>query len=74
MLQEIRLRVQQQERALITTLTKKMAEQLTDYLERQWGQGALPARRQRWDTVERVESSRDLRLGALTCWWASTVA
>ncbi|MBU5894955.1 excinuclease ABC subunit B, partial [Vibrio cholerae O1] len=31
-LQEIRLRVERTERVLITTLTKRMAEQLTDYL------------------------------------------
>ncbi|MEJ3959804.1 excinuclease ABC subunit UvrB [Brachymonas sp. G13] len=60
-LQEIRLRVEQGDRVLITTLTKRMAEQLTDYL-------AENGVRVRYlhsdiDTVERVEILRDLRLG-----------
>ena len=60
-LQEIRLRVQQQERVLITTLTKKMAEQLTEYLS----DNGVKARylHSDVDTVERVEILRDLRLG-----------
>ena len=61
-LQEIRLRVQRQQRVLVTTLTKRMAEQLTDYL-------ADNGVRVRYlhsdiDTVERVEIVRDLRLGS----------
>ena len=63
-LQEIHERVKLNERVLITTLTKRMAEQLTDYLVRQRGQGALPAFSD-IDTVERVEIIRDLRLGVL---------
>jgi excinuclease ABC subunit B len=61
-LQEIRLRVQQQERVLITTLTKRMAEQLTDYLT----ENGVKVRylHSDIDTVERVEIIRDLRLGA----------
>jgi excinuclease ABC subunit B len=61
-LQEIRLRVQQQERVLITTLTKRMAEQLTDYLS----ENGVKVRylHSDIDTVERVEIIRDLRLGA----------
>ncbi len=60
-LQEIRLRVQQQERVLITTLTKKMAEQLTEYLS----DNGVKVRylHSDVDTVERVEILRDLRLG-----------
>jgi excinuclease ABC, B subunit len=61
-LQEIRLRVQKDERVLITTLTKRMAEQLTDYLS----DNGVRVRylHSDVDTVERVEIIRDLRLGA----------
>jgi excinuclease ABC subunit B len=61
-LQEIRERVQVQERVLITTLTKRMAEQLTDYLT----ENGVKVRylHSDVDTVERVEIIRDLRLGA----------
>jgi len=60
-LQEIGARVRAEERVLITTLTKRMAEQLTEYL-------ADNGVRVRYlhsdvDTVERVEIIRDLRLG-----------
>ena len=60
-LSEIRKRAEQDERVLITTLTKRMAEDLTEYLEEN---GA----RVRYlhsdiDTVERIEIIRDLRLG-----------
>ncbi|MGL5954189.1 MAG: excinuclease ABC subunit UvrB [Providencia rustigianii] len=61
LLSEIRLRVEKQERVLVTTLTKRMAEDLTEYLEEH-------GERVRYlhsdiDTVERVEIIRDLRLG-----------
>jgi excinuclease ABC subunit B len=61
LLSEIRLRVGKQERILVTTLTKRMAEDLTDYLNEH-------GVRVRYlhsdiDTVERVEIIRDLRLG-----------
>jgi len=61
-LQEIRLRVEAGERVLITTLTKRMAEQLTDYLS----DNGVKVRylHSDIDTVERVEILRDLRLGA----------
>ena len=61
-LQEIRIRVQQHERVLITTLTKRMAEQLTEYLT----DNGVKVRylHSDVDTVERVEIIRDLRLGA----------
>jgi excinuclease ABC subunit B len=60
-LSEIRIRAEKHERVLITTLTKKMSEDLTEYLDEH---GA----RVRYlhsdiDTVERVEILRDLRLG-----------
>jgi excinuclease ABC subunit B len=60
-LQEIRLRVEKNERVLITTLTKRMAEQLTDYL----ADNGVKVRylHSDIDTVERVEILRDLRLG-----------
>ena len=61
-LQEIRIRVEKHERVLITTLTKRMAEQLTDYL----ADNGVKVRylHSDVDTVERVEILRDLRLGA----------
>jgi excinuclease ABC subunit B len=60
-LQEIRDRVQVNERVLITTLTKRMAEQLTEYLS----DNGVKVRylHSDVDTVERVEILRDLRLG-----------
>ncbi len=61
-LQEIRIRVDKNERVLITVLTKRMAEQLTDYLT----DNGVKVRyvHSDVDTVERVEILRDLRLGA----------
>ena len=61
LLSEINLRVTRRERVLVTTLTKRMAEDLTDYLSEH-------GVRVRYlhsdvDTVERVEILRDLRLG-----------
>ena len=61
LISEINLRVEKKERVLVTTLTKKMAEDLTSFLE---GYGV----RVRYmhhdiDTVERMEIIRDLRLG-----------
>lgn len=60
-LQEIRDRVEKHQRVLITTLTKRMAEQLTDYLS----DNGVKVRylHSDVDTVERVEIIRDLRLG-----------
>ncbi|MEO8296671.1 MAG: excinuclease ABC subunit UvrB, partial [Burkholderiales bacterium] len=61
-LQEIHLRVSAGDRVLITTLTKRMAEQLTDYLS----ENGVKVRflHSDVDTVERVEILRDLRLGS----------
>jgi len=61
LLAEIRARVERDQRVLVTTLTKRMAEDLTEYLE---GLGV----RVRYlhstiDTLERIEIVRDLRLG-----------
>ncbi len=60
-LSEIQLRVARQERVLITTLTKRMAEDLTEYLE----EHGVRVRYLHSDieTVERTEIIRDLRLG-----------
>ena len=61
-LQEIRIRADLGERVLITTLTKRMSEQLTEYLS---DNGAkVRYLHSDIDTVERVEIIRDLRLGA----------
>ena len=61
LLGEIRIRVERGERVLVTTLTKRMAEQLTDYLN----ENGVKVRylHSDIDTVERVEILRDLRLG-----------
>ncbi|MBT4493526.1 MAG: excinuclease ABC subunit UvrB [Gammaproteobacteria bacterium] len=60
-LSEIGLRVEKDERVLITTLTKRMAEDLTDYLD----ENGVRVRylHSDIDTVERVEIIRDLRAG-----------
>jgi excinuclease ABC subunit B len=61
-LQEIRERTDAGDRVLVTTLTKKMAEQLTEYLT----ENGVKVRylHSDIDTVERVEIIRDLRLGS----------
>ncbi|MFC0180002.1 excinuclease ABC subunit UvrB [Thorsellia kenyensis] len=61
LLSEIKLRVDVNERVLVTTLTKVMAEDLTDYLQ----EHGVKVRylHSDIDTVERVEIIRDLRLG-----------
>ncbi len=61
LLSEISLRVARRERVLVTTLTKRMAEELTDYL----GEHGVKVRylHSEVETVERVEIIRDLRLG-----------
>lgn len=61
LLSEIKIRVERQERVLVTTLTKRMSEDLTDYLM----EHDVKVRYQHSDidTVERVEIIRDLRLG-----------
>ena len=59
---EIRARVANKQRVLVTTLTKKMAEQLTDYL-REVGV-AVRYLHSEVDTLERMLIIRDLRLGA----------
>lgn len=61
LLSEIRERVQRSERVLVTTLTKKMAEDLTEYLHEH--DIAVRYLHSDVDTVERVEIIRDLRLG-----------
>jgi excinuclease ABC subunit B len=61
LLEEIRGRVERGERALVTTLTKKMAEDLTDYL-RELGV-KVQYLHSEVDTLERVQILRDLRLG-----------
>ncbi|MDE0757542.1 MAG: excinuclease ABC subunit UvrB [Pseudomonadales bacterium] len=61
LLSEARIRAAKQERVLVTTLTKRMAEDLTDYLD----ENGVRVRylHSDIDTVERVEIIRDLRLG-----------
>ena len=61
LMSEITLRVKKNERVLVTTLTKRMSEQLTDFLS----DNGIKVRylHSDIDTVERVEILRDLRLG-----------
>ncbi len=61
LLSEINKRVKKKERVLVTTLTKRMAEDLTDYLEDK----GVKVRYMHYDvdTMERMEIVRDLRLG-----------
>ena len=61
LLSEINQRTEKKERVLVTTLTKKMAEDLTDYLK---GMGVkVRYMHHDIDTMERMEIIRDLRLG-----------
>lgn len=61
LISEINMRIEKKERVLVTTLTKKMAENLTDYLS----QHGIKVRYMHYDidTIERMELIRDLRLG-----------
>ena len=61
LISEINIRVQRDERVLVTTLTKKMAEDLTEYLE----DFGIKVRYMHYDidTIDRMELLRDLRLG-----------
>jgi excinuclease ABC subunit B len=61
LIEEVRRRVEREQRVLVTTLTKKMAEDLTDYLIEM----GLRVRylHSEVDTVQRIEILRDLRLG-----------
>ncbi len=61
LLEEIRTRVDRGERALVTTLTKKMSEDLTDYLKELGVK--VQYLHSEVDTLERVAILRDLRLG-----------
>jgi len=61
LMNEVRIRVDKQERTLVTTLTKKMSEDLTDYLlEMGFKVRYLHSE---VDTLERIQIIRDLRLG-----------
>ncbi len=61
LLEEIRLRVNRKERVLVTTLTKRMAENLTEYLD----EIGIASRylHSDIDTIERMQILRELRLG-----------
>ena len=61
LISEINIRTQKNERVLVTTLTKKMAEDLTEYL----GNFGIKCRYMHFsiETIERMELLRDLRLG-----------
>ncbi len=61
LISEINMRIKKKERVLVTTLTKKMAENLTDFLS----QHGIKVRYMHYDidTIERMELIRDLRLG-----------
>lgn len=61
LISEINLRIENGERVLVTTLTKKMAENLTDYIENL----GIKVRYMHYDvdTIERMKIIRDLRLG-----------
>ncbi|MEA2445569.1 MAG: excinuclease subunit, partial [Thermoleophilales bacterium] len=61
LMNEIRARVEQNERSLVTTLTKKMSEDLTDYLM-EYG-FKVRYLHSEVDTLERIQIIRDLRLG-----------
>lgn len=65
LLSEVRMRIEKGQRVLVTTLTKRMAEHLTEYL-------AEAGIRTRYlhsdiDTLDRIEIIRDLRMGVFDC-------
>lgn len=60
-MEEIRVRVQREERVLVTTLTKRMAEELDEYLRRYGVRSAYI--HSDIDTIERVKIMEDLRKG-----------
>ena len=63
LLGEINARIERQERVLVTTLTKKMAEDLTDYFTEQGIK--VKYMHHEVDTFERMEIIKDLRLGSI---------
>jgi len=65
LIEEVRLRAERDERVLVTTLTKKMAEDLTEYLT----ETGLRVRymHSETDTLQRIELLRELRLGEYDC-------
>ncbi|MFA5889566.1 MAG: excinuclease ABC subunit UvrB [Actinomycetota bacterium] len=65
LIEEVRARAERSERTLVTTLTKKMAEDLTEYLV----ESGLRVRymHSETDTIQRIELLRDLRLGEYDC-------
>ncbi|HLF66670.1 MAG TPA: helicase-related protein, partial [Gammaproteobacteria bacterium] len=64
-LSEVNLRAKQNERVLVTTLTKRMAEDLTEYLSEH--KVRVRYLHSDIDTIERMEILRDLRLGKFDC-------
>ena len=66
LMNEVRRRTERDERVLVTTLTKKMSEDLSQYLlEMGFKTRYLHSE---IDTLERIQIIRDLRLGSTTCW------
>ncbi len=63
LLEEIKLRIEKNERVLVTTLTKKMAEDLTEYLSNQ--KIKVKYMHHEVDTFERMELIRDIRTGTI---------
>ncbi|MBE6878910.1 MAG: excinuclease ABC subunit UvrB [Ruminococcaceae bacterium] len=63
LLEEIKLRIEKNERVLVTTLTKKMAEDLTEYLSNQ--KIKVRYMHHEVDTFERMELIRDIRTGTI---------
>src|SRR5690606_8151417 len=61
LMHEIQIRIRRGERVLVTTLTKKMAEDLSDYLKESGVRTHYL--HSEIDTLERIEILRDLRLG-----------
>jgi superfamily II DNA/RNA helicase len=70
LIHQIKERTAKNERVLVTTLTKKMSEDLTDYLL----DAGIRTRylHSEVDTLKRIELLRDLRWGSTTSWSAST--
>lgn len=65
LVEQVKHRAQQKERVLVTTLTKRLAENLTEYLEE--AKCRVKYLHSEIDAIERVQILRDLRLGAFDC-------
>ena len=70
LMEEIQQRIEKEERVLVTTLTKRMAEELTEYLLNNGIRCAYI--HSDVETLERIKSWTNCERASTTCWWVST--